>query len=881
MSPKPASGPAETGVDPFWSRPSSEALQALGSSPTGLTSAAAADRLKQYGPNTLKAQRKTTTVGLLLSQFKSPIILILVFAAILSIFLGDRTDSIIILSIVLISGLLGFWQERGANNAVAKLLAIVQIEARVTRSGKPTDVHVEEIVPGDVVSLAAGDIIPGDCLLLEANDLFADEATLTGETYPVEKEPAVLAPDTALSKRTNVLFMGTHVISGTATALVVHTGQTTEFGKVSQSLRARPVENEFERGVKRFGYLLLEVTMTLVIAIFAINVYLHRPVVDSFLFSLALAVGLTPQLLPAIISINLAHGARRMAAKKVIVKRLVSIENLGSMNVFCSDKTGTLTEGVVRLDSAQDVKGTPSARVLRLAYINAAFETGFTNPLDQAIRDTVKAKPPPEGVDADLSGLKKLDEIPYDFLRKRLSILVEGAGGHRTLVTKGTFAKVLEVSTKVEGPDGKVGPLSHLRAAINKRYTQLSSDGFRVLGVAYADGDLPERVAKEDEHDLTFAGFLVFFDPPKQGVVDTIAQLRGLGVHLKMITGDNPLVAANVGGQVGLSTADILTGKDLHGLSDEALMKKVSAVQIFAEIEPNQKERIILALRKAGHVVGYMGDGINDASALHAADVGISVNEAVDVAKEAADFVLLEKDLAVLGDGIREGRKTFANTLKYVFMATSANFGNMFSMAGASLFLKFLPLLPGQILMTNLLTDFPEMTIATDGVDPEILAVPRRWDIRFIRRFMLVFGPLSSVFDFTTFAVLLWVLHAKEKEFRTGWFVESVVSAALIVLVVRTRRPFIRSRPGKPLLITTLAVAAAAVAIPFTPLAGPLGFTRLPAVFWPVLAGIVVLYVAFAEGVKRVFYWRERLREARLPALLLDPPSSAAGRGGV
>ena len=863
MSGKSAPEPKQSGLETFWSLPASDVLKALTSSAKGLSSQEARARLETYGPNTLKAQRKTTTLGLLLSQFKSPIILILVFAAILSIFLGDRTDSIIILSIVAISGLLGFWQERGANNAVAKLLAIVQIQARVMRGGKAVDVHVEDVVPGDVVLLDAGDIIPGDCLLLDSKDLFADEATLTGETYPAEKEPGVLAADTALAKRTNVLFMGTHVISGTATALVVRTGRATEFGQVSQSLRTHPVENEFERGVKHFGYLILEVTLMLVIAIFGINVYLHRPVVDSFLFSLALAVGLTPQLLPAIISINLAHGARRMAAKKVIVKRLVSIENLGSMNVFCSDKTGTLTEGIVQLDSTLDCEGTASTRVLRLAYINASFQTGFTNPLDKAIVDSAKAHKPAKSPDLDISGVRKLDEVPYDFLRKRLSILAEEADGRRILATKGTFDKIVEVCTKAEKADGTLVPLSRLRTAIQKRYTELSTDGFRVLGVAYQDGKLPDKVSKDDEHDLTFAGFLVFFDPPKPGVVDAIAELRGLGVGLKIITGDNPLVAAHVGNQVGLSTKVILTGKNLRELSDEALMRQVSKVQIFAEIEPNQKERIILALRKAGHVVGYMGDGINDASALHAADVGISVNQAVDVAKEAADFVLLEKDLAVLGEGIREGRKTFANTLKYVFMATSANFGNMFSMAGASLFLKFLPLLPGQILMTNLLTDFPEMTIATDGVDPEVLAIPRRWDIRFIRRFMFVFGPLSSVFDFATFGVLLWLLHAKEKEFRTGWFVESVVSAALIVLVVRTRRPFLRSRPSRPLLITTLLVAAAAVAITFTPLSGPLGFTRLPLVFWPVLAGIVVLYVSAAEGAKRIFYRNERRREAR------------------
>ena len=851
----------------FWSTPAADLLAEIGVSPKGLASADAQKRLVRYGPNTLRAGKRTDTLGLLVRQFKSPIILILVAAAALSLFLGDHIDAGIILGIVLVSGLLGFWQERGATNAVEKLLAIVQVQATVLRGGKSIDIPVEKIVPGDIVVLNAGDIVPGDCLVLESNGLFADEATLTGETYPVEKQAGVLPADTPLAKRTNALFMGTHVVSGTATAVVVHTAKETEFGQVSEKLRLRAAETEFEHGVRRFGYFLAEVTMVLVIIIFGVNVYLKRPVLDSFLFSMALAVGLTPQLLPAIISVNLARGAKRMAEAKVIVKRLAAIENIGSMNVLCSDKTGTLTEGEVKLHAALDVKGTESDRVLLLAYLNATFQTGFQNPIDVAIRSYRKLA---------TSGYKKLGEVPYDFLRKRLSILVKKGDAH-FMITKGTLTNVLEVCTKVERAEGSATAVGPVRAKIQKQYVALSAEGYRVLGIAYRDLDAASSLSREDEKGMTFVGFLVFFDPPKAGIVDTLKGLKDLGVSVKMITGDNPLVAASVGKQVGLSGSALLTAKDLHKLSDEALRARVNSVDIFAEIEPNQKERIILALRKAGNVVGYMGDGINDASALHAADVGLSVNTAADVAKEAADFVLLEKDLAVLERGVREGRRTFANTLKYVFMATSANFGNMFSMAGASLFLKFLPLLPKQVLLTNLMTDFPEMTIASDNVDPEAMAVPRRWDIGFIRRFMLVFGLLSSVFDYATFGVLLLVLHASPAEFRTGWFIESVASASLVVLVIRTRRPLFRSAPSWKLLAATVLVVAAVIVIPFTPLRSPLGFGRIPLVFFAALVGILVVYAVAAEVAKWLFY---RVHEppvvsrAGLPASTPRPSAS-------
>ncbi len=834
------------GAPAFWSIPASDLLRELGATPQGLASAEARGRLTRFGANRLKPKKRTDDLTLLLAQFKSPLILILFFAAGLSFFLHDPVDGSIILAIVLASGLLGFWQERGAAHALEKLLAVVQTKAAALRDGTEQEIPVEEIVPGDVVILAAGANPPGDCLILESTDLFLDEATLTGETFPVAKMAGTLPPDTPLGQRTNVLFMGTHVVSGRGRAVVAHTGTATEFGKISDRLKLRPPETDFEHGVRRFGYLLMEVTLVLVIAIFAINVYFHRPVLEAFLFSMALAVGLTPQLLPAIISINLAHGAKRMADAKVIVKRLASIENFGSMNVLCSDKTGTLTEGVVRLRSALDVQGQESEKVLLYAYLNAFYETGFVNPIDEAIRTHRRF---------DVSQCKKLSELPYDFIRKRLSILVS-QGDKRLMVTKGALENVLAVCGTAETAAGASTDIGAVRAEVDRRFVELSSEGCRTLGVAYRDVGSSSQLTKDQESDMTFLGFLVLFDPPKPRIADTIGHLKRLGVSLKMITGDNRLVAAHAAEQVSLSSSQVLTGPELRVISDEALLRRVNEVHVFAEVEPNQKERLILALKKAGNVVGYMGDGINDASALHAADVGISVESAVDVAKEAADIVLLERDLEVLVQGVREGRATFANTLKYVFMATSANFGNMFSMAGASLFLPFLPLLPKQILLTNLMTDFPEMTIATDNVDAEMVEQPRRWDIRFIRNFMLTFGLVSSVFDYLTFGVLLLFLHATPQQFRTGWFLESVISASLIVLVIRTRKPFFKSRPGRQLLLATLTIVAATIVLPYTPLRTILGFAPMPLPFLGVLVTILALYIGAAELAKKAFYRR-------------------------
>jgi Mg2+-importing ATPase len=837
----------------FWNSPSTDVLKRLQTTSEGLTDIEAGKRLKQYGSNLLKPKKRSDAPTLLLAQFKSPVTLILIFAGGLSFVLGDYVNALIILVIILVSSLLGFTQERGANKAVEKLLAIVQTKATVIRNGAQKDVPVEGIVPGDIIVLNAGDLIPGDSLIIESKDLFVNEASLTGETFPEEKMVGVLPSETALSQRTNSLFMGTNVISGSARAVVIGTGVGTEFGKVSERLKLKPPETEFEHGVRHFGYLLMEVTMLLVVATFAINVYFSRPVLVSLLFSLALAVGLTPQLLPAIISINLAQGAKRMALKKVIVKRLASIEDFGSMNVLCSDKTGTLTEGVIKLQSVLDVAGKESEKVLLYAFLNASFQSGFTNPIDEAIRTdpTILAR------HFDISDYKKLDEVPYDFIRKRLSILAS-KDGKGLMVTKGALQNVLDACSSVETSEGKTAGIAGFQEQIKQSFEGFSGKGFRVLGIAYKDVGIDKPITKDSEVGMTFVGFIVLFDPIKPKIAETISELKELGISLKVITGDNRLVAGVVSQQVGFTVPRMLAGPDLLKMSDEALLGKVNQTDVFAEVEPNQKERIILAFKKAGNVVGYMGDGINDASALHAADVGISVESAVDVAKESASIVLRERDLGVLVQGVKEGRKTFANTLKYVFMATSSNFGNMFSMAGASLFLPFLPLLPTQILLTNLMTDFPEITIATDNVDNEMVEQPRRWNVSFIRNFMLTFGMISSVFDYLTFGVLLFVLNASTDLFRTGWFIESVVSATLIVLVIRSRRPFFKSVPGRHLIMATLAVVTATLILPFTPLGSLFGFVAPPIQFIVAMAAIVMLYVITGEVAKRIFYKRTR-----------------------
>ena len=828
----------------FWHISADDAVKQLSCSIDGLTEKEAAERLKEYGPNTIKTGTGASAVLLFLSQFKSPVTLLLIIAALLSAGLGDVADTLIILTIVIISSLLGFWQEKGAADAVKELLKMVQLHCTILRDHQKKESPVEVVVPGDIVFLSAGDIIPADSLILQSQELFVDEAAFTGETYPVEKSAGVLPADTPLAKRRNALFMGSHVISGKATALAIKTGKDTEFGKISSQLQQKAPETDFEKGIRKFGYMLMEITLLLVIVIFAINVYLHKPPLDSFLFSLALAVGLTPQLLPAIISVNLSTGARRMAKQQVIVKRLSSIENFGSMNILCSDKTGTITQGKVNLKDAVDIAGKHSDKVLQYAWVNASLQQGFHNPIDDAICAAYKESP---------GSFKVQSEIPYDFIRKRLTIQVKD-DKQNLAITKGALNAVLSVCSQAQAVDGKLLNIDDCKAGIIQQYQQFSDEGYRTLGVAYKPTDGTGNFTKDEEKGMIFLGFITLFDPPKPDVTATINNLNNLGVKLKIITGDNALVAKSLALQVGMKDPKILTGAGLQKMSNAALIHQAPLTDIFAEVEPNQKERIITILKKAGNVVGFMGDGINDAPALHTADVGISVNTAVDVAKQAAEIVLLSQDLDVLINGIIEGRKTFTNTMKYIFMATSANFGNMFSMAGASIFLPFLPLLPKQILLTNLLTDFPEMAIATDRVDQINIQSPQHWDLKFIRRFMVTFGLLSSVFDYLTFGVLLDVFHAKEKTFQTGWFIESVMSATLIVLVVRTRLPFFKSLPGKYLSVATVCILFFLLVLPFTPLAAWFGFAQLPLAFYLWMALIIVCYIISAELVKRWFY---------------------------
>ncbi|MGE5463896.1 MAG: magnesium-translocating P-type ATPase, partial [Syntrophothermus sp.] len=649
-----------------------------------------------------------------------------------------------------------------------------------------------------------------------------------------------------LPERTNSVFMGTNVRSGSAKILIVETGLNTAFGQIADRLNLRPPETEFERGIKRLGYLLTEVMLLLVLGIFGFNVYFQKPVLDSLLFSIALAVGLTPQLLPAIISINLSKGSQAMAERGVIVRRLESIENFGSMDILCTDKTGTVTQGVVQLDGALDLNGDPSTQVLLLACLNASMQSGLSNPLDEAI--VQKGAP-------GLEEYSKVDEIPYDFVRKRLSVIVQRRDSSRLLITKGALDNVLSVCTRVQTPGGESALGEAEQAEIQERFRGWSGQGYRVLGVAVRDIHSQEHsYSKAEEENMAFAGFLLFMDPPKEGVRDTIAALEKLGIRLKIITGDNHLVAKHIGQMLGLDELKVMSSRDVDSLGDEALWHAVEETAVFSEVDPNEKERIILALKKRGHVVGYMGDGINDAPSLHSADVGISVANAVDVAKEAADLVLLRQDLHVLLEGIVQGRKTFSNTLKYVFMATSANFGNMFSVAVASLFLPFLPMLPKQILLINFLTDLPEMMIAGDNVDDVLIEKPRRWDIAFIRRVMLTFGPLSSLFDIATFAVLLWVIHANETIFHTGWFIESVLSASLVVFSIRTRLPFLHSKPSRAMLGMTFLVILITLVLPYTPLAALLDFTPLPLSYLLAIGVIIALYFAAAEITKRWFY---------------------------
>jgi len=827
----------------YWAMASDDVAARVAAAPDGLSSVEAARRLAQFGPNEASESPVVTRLGVLWSQLRSPLLLLLLFAAAVSILTGEWTDAVIVLAIVVASVGLGYTREYRAQTAAEQLRSRVRVHTVALRDSEARSVPIAEVVPGDIVLVSAGSIVPADVLLLEAADCYANESVLTGESFPVRKRPGPVPRDAPLARRCNCLYLGTNVRSGTARCLVVHTGRTTEFGAIAHHLTLRPPETEFDRGIRHFGYLLTSAMTVMVLLVLTFNLLLGRPLVETLLFSIALAVGLSPELLPAILSINLARGASAMSAHGVLVRRLNAIENLGSMDVLCTDKTGTLTEGIVKMHGAWGRDGTASSRVLELAAINAALQSGLVNPLDEAI---LLEHGPKEG------SVEKVAEVPYDFVRKRLSVAVRDASGLR-LITKGAFEQMLAACTRVS--DG--GTLDEPgRNALRQQATTWTHLGIRVLAVATRALQDTDTVDRDCERDLVYEGLLTFLDRPKEGVSTAIADLANLGVEIKLITGDSGPVARHVAASVGLRNDRVLTGQQLDELHDEALWHAAELTNLFVEVDPNQKERIILALKKTGHVVGFLGDGINDAPAMHAADTSLSVEGAVAVAREAADFVLLERDLDVIRRGIEEGRRTFANTLKYVLTTTSANLGNMISMAVVSLFLPFLPLLAGQILLNNFLSDVPAVGIADDSVDRELVEKPRRWDMKFLGRFMIEFGLLSSVFDFLTFGLLLWAFAAGPEIFRTGWFVESLLTELVIALVVRTRRPFWRSRPGNLLLWSSLAVALASFAIPFLPGAGLLGFVPLPTGLLLALAAIVALYVAGAEVLKASFYRR-------------------------
>ncbi len=843
-------GPIPTDGAAYWSMPAQTLLAGLKSSPSGLSSGEAEARLRETGPNTVGRKGRTSAISAFVRQFRSPLVLILIFAAIVSAFVGEGSEAVIIGIIVLASCVLSFTQEYGASRAMEALTARIARKASVLRDGQETSTAVGDIVPGDVIRLSAGNLIPADGVLLETRDFNVSEAALTGETFPVVKEPGRSAPDAQIGQRSNAVFTGTSVRSGTATMLAVRTGERTEFAAIAGAIAHAAPETEFAGGIRRFGYLMTEIMLVIVILVFFANLLLHRPAVDSLLFSLALAVGLTPELLPAIISVTLARGARTMAGSGVIVRRLDAIENLGSMDLLCTDKTGTLTEGTIRLDGCLDADGADSRQVRLWALLNATLQSGMANPLDEGIAASRSA-------DDDLAAYAKVDEIPYDFIRKRLSVIVRQEDtGEDLLICKGAVQNVVEACS-VDEQQAK---------AIDEKVQGWCMQGFRVLGLAMRRLAPRPAYGREDEAGLAFAGFLLFQDPPKPGMAETLKALAARGIKVKVISGDNRYVAAHLAQTIGLPHRHILTGTELAKLTKEALFARAARTDIFAEIDPNQKERIIAALRRRGHVVGYLGDGINDAPALHEADIGISVDGAVDVAREAADMILLQRDLGVLARGIDDGRRTFANTMKYIAITTSANFGNMVSMAVASLALPFLPLLAPQILLNNFLSDVPSLAIATDNVDADQVRAPRRWDIGYVRRFMVAFGLVSSVFDFVTFGFLVLVAGATAQVFQTAWFVESLITELAIVLIVRTRKAFWRSRPSALLSWLTLAVAVLAFAIPYLPGMDWFGFVPLPAPIMAGLAAITLAYLAASEAIKSRFFSRERrLAKRRRP----------------
>lgn len=831
----------------FWQLKLADLLEHYQSTPAGLTSSEANQRLADCGPNVFHPQRRNALLFQFLSKFSNPLVLILLLASAVSALSGDVASFIIIFLIVAMSVSLDFIQEYKAGMEAEKLRQSVTVHVQALRDGRSQEIPYPSLVPGDVVLLAAGDLVPGDGRLLEAKDFFVNQALLTGEPYPVEKKSEELSEEVEILSASNIVLRGTSVVSGMAKILICNTGANTLLGDIADHLIAKAPRNAFEQGIRSFGLLIMRFTIFLILFVLLVNAFFHRPWLQSFIFAVALAVGLTPELLPMIVSVTLARGAKQMAAKRVIVKQLASIQNLGSMDVLCTDKTGTLTEARIHLERHIDSLGRDSNRVLELAYINSFFETGLKSHLDDAIL---------EHHEIDMTNWRKIDEVPFDFERRRISVLVDN-GKKRMLVIKGAPEDILRLCTFYEGEDeADLRPLDDAAtASVRALFDSLGREGFRVLGIAWREevADYPHIVVS-DEAKLVFAGFAAFLDPPKESAKKALADLAAGGVMVKIVTGDNEHVTEYIAGQLGVPVTGILTGADMLKMDDQALIGQVENVNLFCRVTPAQKNQIILALKKRGHTVGYLGDGINDAPSIHSADIGISVDSAVDVAKDAAEMILQDHDLRVLQSGVIEGRRTFSNIMKYIMMGASSNFGNMFSMAGASLFLPFLPMLPTQILLNNMLYDVSEIPIPMDNVDEDSLMRPKQWDIKFIHKFMLIVGPISSIFDFLTFFIMLAVFQAEEALFHTGWFIESLATQVLVIFIIRTSKNPLKSRPNPWLIVCSLLVVTLSVLLPFTPMGTYLGFVAPPLLFFFILASLVVAYLTMVELVKQRFY---------------------------
>jgi Mg2+-importing ATPase len=827
--------------------PVDKLMETLHTSLQGLSSEEVKSRRASYGPNAVVREKKLAAFRQFASQFKNPLIIILLLAAALSVFLAEFVDALIIVVIVFLSVFIDFFQEYRAGRAVELLQQKISTRATVTRDGSTQDVPLSELVPGDIISLSAGNIVPADARVIHARDFFVDQSALTGESFPVEKTAQVREGERQEPQHyADYLFMSSPVVSGSATAVVVKTGMSTEYGKIAERLTARPPETEFERGLKQYSFLVTRIIFFLVIFVFFTNTLLKHGVLESLLFAVALAVGLTPELLPMILTLNLSKGALAMSEKGVIVKHLASIQSFGSMDMLCTDKTGTLTENRITLIYHVDAAGATSEQVLLYSYLNSFHQTGLKSPLDEAILRT-------NGV--GIGQFRKIDEIPFDFIRKRVSVVAATNQDH-ILITKGAPEEILKVCTRVsKGGVSEPFTTEWYTRAIGV-YETLSRDGFRVLAVASkAITNEKSIYSPADETDLTLQGFVAFIDPPKETVPESLRMLHDAGVEVKVITGDNELVTRYVCAALEFPITRIIEGSEIARMDSDTLASAVEQANIFTRVSPPQKERIIRALMKNNHVVGYLGDGINDAPSIRAADIGITVDNAVDIAKESADIVLLKKDLRVLHDGILEGRKTFGNTMKYIMMGTSSNFGNMISVAAASLFLPFLPLLPVQILLNNLLYDISQSTIPTDAVDEEYVLAPKRWDIGFIKKFLLVFGPVSSLFDILTFTSLLLVFHAPMEIFRTVWFLESLCTQTFIIFAIRTKRvPFYKSRPSGLLVISSISVVLIGIAITLIPSGGLFGFVPLTLPYFLFIGGLVVMYIIVVEIVKKWFY---------------------------